>query len=93
MLAFLLSGGSGDFTAATKLIMVTWQNGTKKKYSTYIKKWQNFCTQRQINHIQPPVVPVLDFLTALYQQGLTYNAVNTARNTCLAMLLQRMGHA
>ena len=44
------------------------------------QKWQNFCTQRQIDHIRPSVVPVLDFLTALYQQGLTYNAINTARS-------------
>ncbi|PFX17394.1 TNF receptor-associated factor 4 [Stylophora pistillata] len=52
----------------------------KKQYITYIKKWQKFCAQRQINHTQPSVVPVLDFLTALYQQGLTYNAINTARS-------------
>ena len=62
--------------------MASWQNRTKKKYcnSTCIKKWQNFCTLRQINHIQPSLVPVLDFLTALHQQGLTYNAIDTARN-------------
>ena len=92
MLAFLLSGGSGDFTSSYKAhhgYMAKWN----KEKIQYIHTWQNFCTQRQINHIQPPVVPVLDFLTALYQQGLTYNAVNAARNTCLAMLLQRMGHA
>ena len=62
--------------------MASWQNRTKKKYcnSTCIKKWQNFSTLRQINHIQPSLVPVLDFLTALHQQGLTYNAIDTARS-------------
>ena len=62
--------------------MASWQNRTKKKYcnSTCIKKWQNFCTPRKINHIQPSLVPVLDFLTALHQQGLTYNAIDTARS-------------
>ena len=62
--------------------MASWKNRTKKKYcnSTRIKKWQNFCTPRKINHIQPSLVPVLDFLTALHQQGLTYNAIDTARS-------------
>lgn len=70
----------GISQAAAKLIMASWRNGTKKQYSTYIKKWQNFSVQRQIDHTQPSVVPVLDFLTVLYKQGLTYNAINTARS-------------
>ena len=66
--------------AAAKLIMASWRDGTKKQYSTYITKWQKFCNQRQISHIQPSVVYVLDFLTLLYQQGLTYSAINTAQS-------------
>ena len=72
----------GISEAAAKLIIASWRDGTKKQYSTYmyITKWQKFCNQRQISHIQPSVVSVLDFLTLLYQQGLTYNAINTARS-------------
>ena len=70
----------GISEAAAKLIMASWRDGTKKQYSTYITKWQKFCNQRQISHIQPSVVSVLDFLTLLYQQGLTYSAINTARS-------------
>ena len=62
----------GISEAAAKLIMASWRDGTKKQYSTYITKWQ-------ISHIQPSVVSVLDFLNLLYQQGLTYSAINTAR--------------
>ena len=70
----------GISEAAAKLIMASWRDGTKKQYSTYITKWQKFCNQRQISHIQPSVVSVFDFLTLLYQQGLTYSAINTARS-------------
>ena len=70
----------GISEVAAKLIMASWRDGTKKKYSTYITKWQKFCNQRQISHIQPSVVYVLDFLTLLYQQGLTYSAINTAQS-------------
>ena len=73
--------GRGILEVAAKLIMESWRDGTKKQYSTYITKWQKFCNQRQISHIQPSVVYVLDFLTLLYQQGLTYSAINTAQST------------
>ena len=46
----------GISEAAAKLIMASWRDGTKKQYSTYITKWQKFCNQRQISHIQPSVV-------------------------------------
>ena len=65
---------------AANLIMASWGDRTKKHYSTYLTKWQKFCNQRQISDIQPSVVSVLDFLTLLYQQGLTYSAINTARS-------------
>ena len=71
----------GISEAAAKLIIASWRDRTKKQYSTYITKWQKFCNQRQISHIQPSVVSVLDFLTLLYQQGLTYSVINTARST------------
>jgi len=58
--------------------MASWRNGTNKQYSAYITKWQNFCNQRQVNHLQSPRVPVLDFLTT--HQGLTYTAINIARS-------------
>ena len=70
----------GLFHTGAKLIMASWRDGTKKQYSTYITMWQKFCNQRQISHIQPSVVSVLDFLTLLYQQGRTYSAINTARS-------------
>ena len=70
----------GISEAAAKLIMASWRDRIKKQYSTYITKWQKFCNQKQISHIQPSVVSVLDFLTLLYQQGLTYSAINTARS-------------
>lgn len=44
------------------------------------KKWTAFCLERKVNHLQPPVVAVLDFLSELYDKGLTYSAINCARS-------------
>ena len=34
----------------------------------------------QVNHLQPPVEAVFDFLSKLFDKGLTYSAINCARS-------------
>jgi hypothetical protein len=50
----------------------------KKQYATYryIKRWLNFCSQRQINSLKPSLSSILDFLTDLFESGLTYSSIN-----------------
>lgn len=54
--------------------------GTKRQYSTYIRKWTCYCRKRQINYIQSTLHENLDFLTALYENSLSYSAINSARS-------------
>ena len=70
----------GVSKSAVGLLMASWRGGTKKQYSWYIKKWTAFCLKRKVNHLQPPVGAVLDFLSELYDKGLTYSAINCARS-------------
>ena len=60
--------------------MASWGPGTQKQYQVYIKKWSHFCAQKKINHNPPTVEQALDFFTHLYEQCLTYSAINTARS-------------
>ena len=64
MLACLLSGNPSRIEAFQRwLLSSSWPPGeTEQRYRfcTYITKWQTFCNQRQISHIQPSVVSVLD---------------------------------
>ena len=70
----------GVSKSAVGLLMSSWRGGTKKQYSGYIKKWTAFCLKRKVNHLQPPVVAVLDFFSELFDKGLTYSAINCARS-------------
>ena len=71
----------GVSKSAVGLLMASWRGGgNKKQYSVYIKKWTAFCLQRKVDHLQPPVGAVLDFLSELFDQGLTYSAINCARS-------------
>ena len=69
----------GVSKSAVGLLMASWRGGTKKQYSGYIKKWTAFCLKRKVSHPQPPAVAVLDFLSELFDKGLTYSAINCAR--------------
>ena len=77
----------GLSTGATSIILSSWRDGSRKQYSSYLKRWVQFCSQRQIDSLRAPVTRVLDFLTELYNTGLGYSAINTARSAISSILL------
>lgn len=78
---------------ATEIILASWRVGTQKQYVTYIKKWISFCSKKQINSLQADINEVLEFLTELYENGIGYSAMNTARCALSAIGLVRDGFA
>lgn len=78
---------------AARIIMSSWRTGTKKQYSTSIKKWFTSCRERQIDTFQVPVNIILDFLTELYENGLGYSAINTSRSALSALGIVQDGFA
>ena len=73
--------------ATTSIILSSWRDGSRKQYSSYLKRWVQFCSQRQIDPLRAPVTRVLDFLTELYNTGLGYSAINMARSAIASILL------
>ena len=74
------------FSADTCDIMyASWRDSTKRQYSTYLARWKQFCVQRKQDPFQASVKLVLEFLTQLYQLGLGYSAMNTARSAVSAV--------
>ena len=65
--------------------MASWRHGTQKQYSTYIKKWVHYCSERQIDKFQTNVNNVLEFLSELFEKNIGYSAINTARSALSAM--------
>lgn len=62
------------------IIMASWISGTQKQYKTYIRKWFLYCNKRKTDRFHTSVELVLDFLTCLYNSGLSYSALNSARS-------------
>ena len=68
--------------------MSSWRSSTQKQYTTYIKRWFEYCTEHQYNPFDSPVNIAVQFLTSLYEQGLSYSCINTARSalSCIFQL-------
>lgn len=65
---------------AAEIILSSWRQSTKKQYGTYITKWLQFCSEKQINTFQPLLKELIQFLTVLHTSGLGYSAINTAKS-------------
>ena len=50
------------------------------KYKTYQTKWNNYCMQNNISHIQPKISELLDYFTHLYNSGASYSVLNSSKS-------------
>ena len=66
---------------AQELLSNSWREGTKKQYDTTARRWRAYCGQREIDSLTPPVIEVVNFLTSLFEGGLGYGGVASARST------------
>ncbi|CAG2240323.1 unnamed protein product [Mytilus edulis] len=65
---------------SSEIIIASWKPATRQQYWTYFKRWLLFCSERKINSFKATELNVLEFLTSLYEIGLGYSAINTARS-------------
>ena len=84
----------GFSKTATNIIMCSWRKGTQKQYETYIKRWLQYCGEKQISAISENVeiVEVIKFLTNQYKKNLGYSALNTARGALSSLGIRCEGH-
>jgi hypothetical protein len=62
------------------LHMQSWRPSTKAQYNIYLEKWVIFCKGKNIPRRKPSIHQIILFLTMLFNQGLSYSAINTARS-------------
>jgi len=73
-------------TVAKDIIMASWRSGTGKQYHSYLGRWEKFCAQKVIPEEDASVEHGIDFLASLYEEGLGYSAINTARSALSSVL-------
>ena len=78
----------GFSSQAVQVIMASWRDSTKAQHQIYMKKWENFGAQNECSFLDPPISKAVDFLTGLFDQGLSYTSINTARSALSTLLHQ-----
>ena len=84
--------GQGLSRQSADIIMSAWRQNTRKQYKPYLRKWQDYCGQRKTDPLHPPVSEVINFLTMLYNTGIGYSAINTAKSAIASLVKPPEGH-
>ncbi|XP_067682740.1 uncharacterized protein [Haliotis asinina] len=69
-----------------KVITQSWCGSTQRQYQVHLHKWEAYCSERDIDPLQGTVAELLGFLHVLYEQGLSYSSLNTARSAVSALV-------
>ena len=76
----------GLSSGVSEVIMASWRPGTKGVYNRTVQRWLEYCRRRGYHTQHPAVSEVLDFLHALFAQGLGYSAINSHRSALKSIL-------
>ena len=71
---------SGIPAGTVRIIIASWRRGTRKQYACHLQKWLLFCCQQDEDPISMNPHTFLAFLQSLYDKGLGYSALNSARS-------------
>ena len=83
LMACLVSGKASkqqEFQKKLEVSLQSWRKSTRNQYGVHYRKWTTFCCERKIDPHDISVNNVLKFLTFLFESGLGYSSINTARS-------------
>ena len=66
------------------IIMDSWTKSSKDQYNSALKKWKAFCASNNEDPLYASIASGTNFLLELYDKGLSYSAINTARSALSA---------
>ncbi|XP_074655638.1 uncharacterized protein LOC141909152 [Tubulanus polymorphus] len=74
----LLSLGLSNLSI--NLLLSSLRDSTLRQYDVYYRQWIDYVTRRGCDYRNPSAELLVDFLSSLYEKGLSYSAINTARS-------------
>ncbi|GFO27384.1 reverse transcriptase/ribonuclease h/methyltransferase [Plakobranchus ocellatus] len=64
---------------ASKILMNSWREKTRKQYKIYLKRYAAFFEMKRIDPFRISDNSVVDFLANMFEEGYGYSSINTAR--------------
>ena len=78
---------SGISEEITDTIMSSWREGTRNQYESVLKQWIIFCSERNESTVPKSARQLLEFLQKLFNKGLGYSSLNTARSAISSLAI------
>ena len=69
-----------EIVSSNYILQAALRPSTILKYKTYQTKWNNYCRQNNISHIQSKISELQDFFTHLYNSGVSYSVRNSSKS-------------
>ena len=82
---------SGLTVDTTNILMASWRDSTKSKYSVYINQWLSFCEYNGISYLQATPTEGLRYLTQMFNIGHQYSTIKAARSALSAIMSSTNG--
>ena len=84
--SFWNKGQRGLSDGARQLVEASWRPATETQYSSCWRKWTNWASLQGISSTTPALNDILNYLSELYDKGLQYRTINTARSSLSSTL-------
>ena len=69
-----------EIVSSNDILQAALRASTVLKCKSYLTKWNNYCMQNTISHIQPKINELLDYFTHLYNSGASYSVINSSKS-------------
>ena len=77
---------------AQDILLGSWEDNTKDKYSRFIAGWFTYCHhERILNALKVDSKYVIEYLLSIYKTGVGYSQINVARSALSSIVLNLDG--
>ena len=77
----------GFSKTAVDILIKSWRPNTRKVYSYFIEKYISFCKIEGVNMFEPRIEDGINFLSLIFQSGVSYNRLCLARAALSSFLV------
>ena len=80
-----LSGNNSKAEAFLQQLPISWKH-RGEQYESTLSKWKLYCRKREVNPFSSTVAEGVNFIGELYDEGIGYSGLNTARSALSAII-------
>lgn len=81
----------GDSPSVVDIMLESLSSNSFKQYEVYLKRWFEYCTQKNLDVFNASIQTVTNFLEKLFKEGAQYGSLNSCRSALSLLLGNHIG--